>query len=131
MGSDRTRTVSSTFRVTRVWADEAGTTHFDELQIPLVDAGAIGSLSEPWPAGGVIFRANDPDYDYDWHPAPRRQLVVLLDGEIEIEVGDGETRRFRGGDVLLIEDTTGRGHRTRTVDSRPRRSLFVALPRLG
>ena len=119
--------LSGSFPVTRVWADEAGVTHFDELDIPLTDAGSIGSLSAPWPAGGVIFRANDPDYDYDWHPAPRRQLVVLLDGEIEIEVGDGATRCFRGGDVLLLEDTTGRGHRTRTVDGRPRRSLFIAL----
>jgi len=119
--------VSHSFRVTRVWSDEADVTHFDELDIPLRDAGAIGALSEPWHAGGVTFRANDPDYDYDWHPAPRRQLVVLLDGTIEIEVGDGETRRFAGGDVLLLEDTAGRGHRTRTVDGRPRRSLFVAL----
>jgi hypothetical protein len=115
------------FRVTRVWADEDGVSHFDEVEIPLEDAGPIGALSEAWRAGSVIFRANDPDYDYDWHAAPRRQLVVLLDGAIEIEVGDGETRRFRGGDVILVEDTTGRGHRTRTIDGRPRRSLFVAL----
>jgi hypothetical protein len=115
------------FRLTRVWADESGVSHFDDVDVPLADAGPIGSLSEPWPGGGVVFRSNVPEYDYDWHQAPRRQLVVLLDGEIEIEVGDGETRRFKGGDVVLVEDTTGRGHRTRTVDGRPRRSLFVAL----
>ncbi len=51
----------------------------------------------------------------------------MLDGEIEIEVSDGERRGFRGGDVLLVEDTTGKGHRTRTVDGRPRRSVFVTL----
>ena len=119
--------MSAGFRVTRVWEDGDGVSHFDEIAIPLADGGAIGRLSQPWSAGAVVFRANDPDYDYDWHRAPRRQLVVLLDGEIEIEVGDGEKRRFRGGDVVLVEDTAGRGHRTRTVDGRPRRSLFVAL----
>ena len=119
--------MSAGFGVTRVWEDGEGVSHFDEVEIPLADAGAIGRLSEPWPAGAVVFRANDPSYDYDWHRAPRRQLVVLLDGEIEIEVGDGEKRRFRGGDVVLVEDTGGRGHRTRAVDGRPRRSLFVAL----
>ena len=119
--------MSGAFRITRVRADSSGVTHFDEVEVPLEDSGAIGALSEPWPAGSVVFRRNDPDYEYDWHPAPRRQLVVLLDGEIEIEVGDGEARRFRGGDVLLLEDTTGAGHRTRTVDGRSRRSLFVTL----
>lgn len=79
------------------------------------------------PATGVVFRETAPDYDYDWHPAPRRQYIVLLDGEIEMEVGDGEKRRFRGGEVLLMEDTSGRGHRTRTVDGRMRRSIFITL----
>lgn len=114
-------------RVTRVTTDAGGESRFDEIEIPLQEAGEIGSLSEPFAARGVIFRENAPDYNYDWHPAPRRQLIVLLDGAIEIEVGSGETRRFFGGDVLLVEDTTGRGHRTRTVDGKKRRSLLIPL----
>jgi uncharacterized cupin superfamily protein len=78
-------------------------------------------------AESVVFRETGADYDYDWHPAPARQFVVLLDGEIEIEVGNGEIRRFTGGEVLLLEDTTGRGHRTRNVGAVPRRSLFIPL----
>ena len=67
------------------------------------------------------------EYDYDWHRAPQRQFIVLLDGEIEIEVGTGEIRRFRGGEVLLVEDTEGQGHRTRSIGEAPRRSLFLPL----
>lgn len=114
--------------VTRVYADAAGRSHFDDIEIHLKPAGEIGALSDPWPSESVIFRHNPADYDFDWHHAPRRQLVVLLEGEIEIEVSAGEARRFRAGDVILVEDTWGDGHRTRTVDGRPRRSLFVALP---
>jgi hypothetical protein len=114
-------------KVTRVYTGLDERTHFDEIDIPLFDAGDIGRLSEIVPATGIIFRENAADYDYDWHPAPCRQYVVLLEGAIESEVGDGETRRFQGGDVLLLEDTSGRGHRTRTVDDRPRRSLFLRL----
>lgn len=114
-------------RITRVYADEDGGSRFGEVEIDLEDAGEIGRLSEDIPVTGVVFRENDPDYDFDWHNAPRRQYVVLLDGAIEIETSDGETRRFRGGDVILVEDTTGRGHRTRTTDARPRRSLFLPL----
>jgi hypothetical protein len=114
-------------RITRIRADEAGVTRFDEIEIPLEDAGLIGRLSQPVAAESVVFRETGADYDYDWHPAPARQLVVLLDGEIEIEVGSGDVRRFAGGEVLLLEDTAGRGHRTRNVGAVPRRSLFVPL----
>ena len=114
-------------KLTRIRSDDAGVTRFDEIEIPLEDAGEIGRLSQPAAAESVVFRETGADYDYDWHPAPARQLVVLLDGEIEIEVGDGEVRRFAGGEVLLLEDTAGRGHRTRNVGPVPRRSLFVPL----
>ena len=114
-------------KITRIIADTAGESRFEHLDITLRDAGTIGRLSERLDATGVIFRETPADYDYDWHPAPRRQYIVLLDGNIEITVGTGETRRFTGGDVLLVEDTTGRGHRTRTTDGKPRRSIFITL----
>jgi hypothetical protein len=115
------------FKITRVYSDADGESHFGQLEVPLRDAGEIGRLSEARPVGGIIFRENDADYDYDWHNAPQRQYIVMLDGEIEIEVSDGERRRFSGGDVLLVEDTSGKGHRTRTVNNRPRRSIFVTF----
>lgn len=114
--------------LTRVYADSSGESLFDEVEYPLHDAGEIGMLSDMVATRGVIFRENSADYDFDWHQAPRRQFVVLLDGHIEIEVSSGEKRQFQGGDVILLEDTTGQGHRTRTVDGKPRRSLFIALP---
>ena len=100
---------------------------FEDIDVALADSGTIGRLSEKVRATGLIFRETPADYDYDWHPAPQRQYIVLLDGNIEITVGTGETRRFTGGDVLLVEDTTGRGHRTRTTDGKSRRSLFITL----
>jgi hypothetical protein len=114
-------------KVTRVFADAAGESHFATLDIELEDHGEIGRLSERHPVGSIIFRENDADYDFDWHNAPQRQYIVLLDGEIEIETSDGEKRRFRGGDILRVEDVDGRGHRTRTVNDQPRRSLFLPL----
>jgi len=114
-------------KITRIGVTSGGGSQFDDLEIELADAGAIGRLSEPYATSSVTFRVNDPGYDYDWHCAPRRQFIVLLDGEIEVEVTSGEKRRFVGGDVVLVEDTTGTGHRTRTVGERSRRSLFIPL----
>lgn len=115
-------------KITRVYATSDGESHFEDVEIPLRDVGEIGELSDAVPASELVFRENPPDYDYDWHQAPQRQYIVLLDGHIEIEASDGEQRRFQGGDVLLVEDTFGKGHRTRTTDGRRRRSVFVRLP---
>ena len=116
-------------QITCVGLTPEGGSRFDEMDIELSDAGEIGRLSEPFAATSVVFRENDPGYDFDWHCAPQRQFIVLLDGEIEVEVTSGEKRRFTGGDVVLVEDTTGTGHRTRTIGDRMRRSLFIPTER--
>lgn len=117
--------------ITRIVASDDGGSRFDEVDVPLADAGQSGRLSAPHPVSGVVFRETDAGYDLEWHCAPRRQFIVLLDGEIEVEVTSGETRRFAGGDVVLVEDTTGTGHRTRTVGGGRRRSLFIPLAEPG
>ena len=78
-------------------------------------------------ATGVIFRETSGTYDLDWHNAPRRQYVVMLDGEVEIEIGDGTKRILGTGEILLAEDTTGQGHISRAVEGKPRKSLFITL----
>ena len=62
-----------------------------------------------WPVGEFL----------DWHPAPRRQFVIILTGQLEIGLGDGSTRVFGPGDARLVEDTTGKGHTTRTLGNDP------------
>lgn len=117
----------SKMTVTRLYTGPDGESHFEDIDLALTDAGDIGFLSKKISADGVIFRYTDEDYDYLWHNAPCRQYVVMLDGAVEIEVGDGTRRTFRGGDVLLAEDITGRGHVSRAVDGQSRRSLFITL----
>jgi hypothetical protein len=122
------RPVHTPMIITRIYATPDGASHFQDVTVGLDDAGEIGRLSAAWPTGTLTFRETGGDYDFDWHHPPTRQLVILLDGAIEIEVSDGATRRFAGGDVLLVEDLTGRGHRTRAVEPGIRRSLFVTVP---
>ncbi len=114
-------------RIVRVYTGDDGESHFEDLDIELSEQGMAGAISELWPAKGVMFRTVSGDYDLDFHTAPRRQLVVNLRGSVEIEVGDGSVRRLDGGDILLAEDTTGRGHKSRNVDGQPRSCLFIPL----
>lgn len=60
-----------------------------------------------WPVGQFL----------DWHPAPRRQFVIILSGQLEIGLGDGSKHVFGPGDARLVEDTTGKGHTTRVLGS--------------
>lgn len=114
-------------KITRVYSGDDGESHFEDVEIELVDRGAIGAISKLYDATGIVFRTTEADYDLDFHCAPRRQFVINLDASVELEVGDGSKRVLGPGDVLLAEDTTGRGHISRAVDARPRRSIFVTL----
>lgn len=113
------------FKITRIFNDRSGESHFEDIEIPLEDNGEIGFLSGEIPVDKVIFRKVKPDYDYNFHTAPQRQYIILIDGEIEIETSMGEKRTFKGGDVLLAEDIEGKGHRTRNLQNRERKSVFV------
>ncbi len=114
-------------KVTRLYTGADKQSHFVDEEIPLKDEGRVGRLSELVRATGVIFRETPGSYEYDWHNAPRRQYVVMLEGEVEIEIGDGTKRIFGPGDILLAEDTTGQGHISRAVAGKPRKTLFITL----
>lgn len=115
------------FPITRIYTDKNGDSQFEDLTIPLDPKGEIGALSDLLPVKGMIFREVAPDYDYDFHNAPQKQYIVLLDSEIEIETSLGEKRTFRGGDILLAEDTDGKGHRTRNLKHVNRKSIFIPI----
>lgn len=48
----------------------------------------------------------------DWHASPQRMFVFGLEGEVEMTASDGTTRLVKPGVMLLLEDTSGKGHLT-------------------
>ncbi len=114
-------------KVTRLYTGSDGESHFEDIDISLDGGEGSERMSELRKATGIIFRETGGSYDVDWHPAPRRQFVINLEGSVELVVGDGTTRIIGPGDILLAEDTVGRGHISRAVNNQPRRSIFVTL----
>jgi len=114
-------------KATRIYTGKDGKSHFEEIEIPLNNKGEIGFLSDKQNASGIIFRETTGNYDYNWHNAPQKQFVIVLEGSVEITVGDGSKRIFKDGDVFLAEDTKGQGHISRAVNKKPRKSIFVTL----
>jgi hypothetical protein len=113
------------FKYVRLYAGPDGESHFEDAEFRYPDAR---NISELMALTGWNIRTNTASYDLDFHCAPRRQYIVNLSGEVEIEASDGETRRFGPGTIMLAEDTTGRGHKSKAVSSEDRVSLWLHLP---
>lgn len=116
-----------------LYADAAGGSHFVDVTVPLAEVNyALPAppvqLSPFSPAAQYRFLVGPPGWDGGWHPTPRRQILFYLAGEVEAEASDGERRRFGPGSVTLVEDTTGKGHRSRNVGDGDVVLAVVQLP---
>jgi quercetin dioxygenase-like cupin family protein len=114
-------------KIHNLYADDKGESHWRDVEIKYTEATSAGKLSPRLPANGIIFREVQPDYDLDWHPAPRRQYIINLDGAVEITASDGEKRVIGPGEVFLVEDTHGKGHLSKAVAGKMRHSIFVPI----
>jgi hypothetical protein len=113
-------------RIHNLYVDAAGESHFRDVEIEWVEESRGSRLSRRFPATGIIFRQVRANYDLDWHPAPRRQYIINLDAGVQITASDGESRVIGAGEVLLVEDTTGKGHLSQAVGNQLRHCIFVA-----
>ncbi|MBI3328695.1 MAG: hypothetical protein HYZ81_18585 [Nitrospinae bacterium] len=111
----------------RLYTDAKGESHFEDVQIEYIESNRTGRLSKRLPATGLIFREVPPTYELDWHPAPRKQYIINLDNGVQITASDGEVRVIGAGEVLLVEDTTGKGHLSKAVNERLRHCIYVTL----
>lgn len=114
-------------RIHNLYVDEKGETHFRDIEVEWKNEGPGGKTSATFPATGIIFRETPGSYDYAWHPAPRRQYIINLDAGVEITASDGEKRTIGAGEVLLVEDVTGKGHLSKAVGGQIRHSIFIPI----
>ena len=108
--------------ITRLYSGDDGETHIEEMTLE-----SHPELAKLQAASGIVFRSAEPGNFLDWHPAPRRQFVITISGEVEIGLGDGTVHRYGPGHVNLAEDLTGRGHTTRVVGDVPRVTAVIPL----
>ena len=119
-------------KLTRFALAPDGGSQFVEVDIPIENAStdAFGNVvhrSEILPAQSTMLTEMPEGLYQDWHPASRRQLLVVLSGTLEVETSDGKKHRCSNGEVFLADDVGSRGHRTRTIGG-PALVLFVHLP---
>jgi hypothetical protein len=117
----------------RIFADESGTSHIGELHIELDRPDSPSAppiqMSAPIDVSLARFSVMPPGLVADWHRAPRRQYSQHLSGELEVEAGDGQVCRLGPGSIVLLEDVSGQGHRTRVIGEQPMIGVFLQLPK--
>ena len=101
----------STFRL---YAGPDGQSHIEAIKL-----SATPEWTSAQAATSIIFRDFPPGDFQDWHPAPRRQFVIIISGKLEIGLGDGSKHLFGPGDARLVEDTSGQGHTTAVYGPHP------------
>src|ERR1700753_3087300 len=114
-------------RIHNLYGDASVESHWRDIEVEWVEETRGGKWSKRLPATGIIFREVPPTYDLDWHPAPRRQYIINLDAGVQITASDGESRRIGAGEVILVEDTTGKGHLSKALDNKIRNCIFVPI----
>jgi hypothetical protein len=119
-------------KYTRLFADAEGESHFEdhEDELALVDfaptAPPLG-VSKFFAATHTAFFGGPAGWIGDWHVSPSRNLFVVISGEWQVEASDGTKRLFGAKSVLLAEDTTGKGHRSRVMSKEDSLALLVEL----
>ena len=102
----------------RIWADEDGVSHLDEVTLDCQVRLAEPGVPELWWSDGVavdrvhFLTVRSDEQRPDWHCGPRRQFVTFLTGWAKVTAGDGDVRVLPAGSTVLVEDLSGAGHMT-------------------
>ena len=104
--------------VTRIYADGDGRARIERREVPMTPDASGRATSADLPALRLFFRDTPPAHVHEKHRAPQRQFIFVASGAGEVELGDGTRHRFGPGDILFVEDMTGEGHVTRTLEGR-------------
>lgn len=117
----------------RIWADDDGESDLEDVDIAFDESDFLPSapsmlLTPQQKASGYFIARAPAGLKLDWHVAPVKELAVYLTGRGEIEASDGSIRPIEPGTILLVEDTIGKGHKTRVIGDEEVLVVIVTLP---
>jgi len=114
-------------KIHRLYTDKNGESHFEDVQVEFKEATRSGRLSARLPATASSFREVSPDYDLDWASRPAPPVHHNLDAGVQLTASDGETRRIRRGEVILVGGHAGQGASVEGGRHDARHCIFVTL----
>jgi quercetin dioxygenase-like cupin family protein len=111
-------------RLFRIHTRPSGESAIEIRELPM---SGPRPTSPTFQAGALFFRETPEGHVQDLHNAPRRQLIFLTSGILELESSEGERFTCRPGDLIFAEDTQGKGHITRSLRD-VRGFVHVSMP---
>ena len=105
----------------RIYADEQGETHIGVCDVPEHEApvgpppNPVGQMTETEAVSTLAIFSAPAGTEVPPHKAPQPYIVIVLAGEGEVETSDGKALRLGPGGVIYCDDTSGKGHVTRSV----------------
>ena len=99
-------------RIVRIYSKPSGESAIEVREVPM---NGPRPTSATFQAGALFCRETQEGFVQDLHNAPRRQLIFLTSGILELESSEGERYTCRPGDLIFAEDTAGKGHITRSL----------------
>ena len=114
-------------KIHRFFTGPDGLTDAEEINVKFDMGDGGNELSKLLSNSGAVLRRSPPGRENDWHTASRRQYIITLSGRAELVLSGGQTLRVGPGDIELAEDTTGKGHITRTVGTEDRVSIAIPV----
>ena len=112
-------------RLVRIYTKPNGDSAIELREVPM----SVGErpMSPTFQGGALFFRETAEGHVQSYHNAPRRQLIFLTSGILELESSEGKRYVCRPGDLIFAEDTAGKGHITRSLRD-TRGFVHVAMP---
>jgi quercetin dioxygenase-like cupin family protein len=112
--------------MTRFYTGPDNQTHAEQVELKFTPGSPAEVSKLMQVTGAELHRTAGGSVD-DWHRAPRQQYVITLSGRGEVEVAGGKKISLEPGHIDLVEDTTGKGHITRTMGAEERVTLQLPL----
>jgi quercetin dioxygenase-like cupin family protein len=112
-------------RIVRIYTKASGHSAIEIREVPL--KGTDRPASDTFHGGAVFFRETPEGHVQELHNAPRRQLIFLTSGLLELQSSEGARFICRPGDVIFAEDMRGKGHITRSLRD-TRGFVHIAMP---
>ena len=119
---------SKTVTVIRLYSASDGPALADSFELKLAPSAtyAFAEESEAFKASGIQFFRLPRGKVQDWHNPAHRQYVLVLKGKCEVQIERGQKLLMTPGQIVLLEDVTGKGHITRSIGSED--LLMAAVP---
>lgn len=114
--------------VMRLYSASDGPALADTFELKLTPSAtyAFAEQSKAFKASGIQFLRLPRGKVQDWHNPTHRQYILVLKGKCEVEIAGGKKLLMTPGQIVLLEDVTGKGHITHSIGSED--LLMAAVP---